>query len=1191
VKYLLLKSLEIQGFKSFPDKTLLTFGTGITAVVGPNGSGKSNISDAIRWVLGEQSTKTLRGGHMEDVIFGGTVSRKAQGFAEVSLTIENTLHRLNIDGDDVTVTRRLYRSGESEYLLNSKDVRLKDIHQLFMDTGLGRDGYSMIGQGKIAEIVGAKSEDRREIFEEAAGIAKFRYKKEESERRLSTTEENLMRLYDILSELEGRLAPLKEQSDKAKQYIEHASEKKTLEVGLWLYSLEKQRDLLRENENKLLLIKTQYDETEQKIEDIEKAIEDAYFAAQKKSVEIDEIRKQASILDESAVKKQSAAEILKNDIEHNNENINRINCEILNAHSTQGEAEKELEDRTLQSEQKTTSLITLKERLEIYNSEILELAGRSEHFSDKLEAATQQMSKLNMSASHLAVEKQSLITTLEYTKERINAIDIEVATRQERAEQANEQLEEKSTKLIECNENISGLVNSLKGYELKLYNRRQKLYEADQQERTISLAVSEKTQRAAMLTDLEKHLEGFAHSVKMVMKEKERGGLRGIHGPVSRLIKVPQEYSVAVETALGGSLQHIVTDNEENAKAAITLLKHSDSGRATFLPINTISGSLADSNLAGCDGYIGIASKLISYEPIYNGIVTNLLGRTIIAQDLDSAVIIAKKSNYRLRVVTLDGQIVNAGGSLTGGSYNKNIGLLSRASEIEKLNEAATVLKNQLESIQTIKKSISAEVSSLQASVLGLRGEATSAGEEKIRIEGEIKRLEEIISSASNDISALQNEKASSDEKITLSEQALSIAIQKISQTEEDIAKSKVEIEALGGGKDDLVELREQKLQELTSLRLDIMSFEKDIETINQSILHLKQTNIGHFEKIEALEQQITQHEQRIETAQLNIQALFDEAEKLRIQATQTKQQCEAIAEQRTASEQHVTQLRADERALGGDKEKISKEMARLEERKSTSQIEYDAVIARLWDEYELTRSEAEKIASEIVDATKAQRRLSELKNIIKDLGSVNVGAIDEYIEVYSRFEFLSTQIADVEKARNDLNALIYDLTAKMREIFSEQFEIINKHFSETFSELFNGGNANLRLTEPEDVLNSGIEINVQPPGKIIKSLSMLSGGEQAFIAIALYFAILKVRPSPFCVLDEIEAALDENNVVRFATYLRRMCDNTQFIVITHRRGTMDEADVLYGVTMQDEGVSKLLTLNVSELVKKLGIG
>jgi chromosome segregation protein len=1188
---LLLKSLEIQGFKSFPDKTLLSFGNGITAVVGPNGSGKSNISDAIRWVLGEQSTKTLRGGHMEDVIFGGTVTRKAQGFAEVSLTIENTLHRLNTDFDEVTVTRRLYRSGESEYLLNHNEVRLKDIVQLFMDTGLGRDGYSIIGQGRIAEIVGAKSEDRREIFEEAAGIAKFRYKKEESERKLASAEENLMRLYDILSELEGRLAPLKEQSDKAKQYIELAAEKKTLEVGLWLYSLEKQRDLLRENENKLLLIKTQYDETEQKIENIEKEIEEVYFTTQKKSVEIDEIRKQATSLDEAAIKKQSVAEILKNDIAHNNENISRINDEILIAHSTKSEAEKELSNRKLQSEQKTTELQELMKQLELCNAEALELASRSEHVSDKLSAATEKMANLSMCASDLAVEKQSLTTTLEYTRERINAIDAEVATRQQRAEQAEQQFGEKYLQIKNCEEQISELTNALNGYELKLNSRRQKLYESEQQERSISLSISEKTQRAAMLTDLEKQLEGFAHSVKIVMREKERGGLHGIHGPVSRLIKVPQEYAIAVETALGGALQHIVTDNEENAKAAIALLKNSDGGRATFLPINTINGSLADGNLAECEGYIGIASKLISFEATYNGIITNLLGRTIIAQDLDSAVIIAKKSGYKLRVVTLDGQIVNAGGSLTGGSYNKNIGLLSRAGEIEKLNAAALELKKQLESIQSVKKSISVEVSSLEASVSGITGEATTAHEEKIRLEGEIKRFEEIITSSNNDIDALQNEKTTGDEKITLSEQALNLAIQKTLQTEDAIAQAKAEIESFGGGKNELVEQKEQNAQQLTELRLDIMSCEKDIETINQSILHLKQANIGHFEKIETLEQQIKQHEQRIAEAQSNIQALFDEAEQLRAQALQTKQQCEAIAFERQTAEQHTTQLHLEERALSDDKEKISKEMARLEERKSATQIEYDAVIARLWDEYELTRTEAENIAAEITDATKAQKRLGELKNIIKDLGSVNVGAIDEYIEVHSRFEFLSIQIADVEKSRNDLKTLIYELTAKMREIFIEQFERINRHFSETFSELFSGGNANLRLTEPEDVLNSGIEINVQPPGKIIKSLSMLSGGEQAFIAIALYFAILKVRPSPFCVLDEIEAALDENNVVRFASYLRRMSENTQFIVITHRRGTMDEADVLYGVTMQDEGVSKLLTLNVTELVKKLGIG
>lgn len=1187
-----LKSLEIQGFKSFPDKTMLTFGKGITAVVGPNGSGKSNISDAIRWVLGEMSAKTLRGGRMEDVIFGGTVARKAQGFAEVSLTVDNSNRELSIESDEVTVTRRYYRSGESDYLLNRAEVRLRDIHELFMDTGLGRDGYSVIGQGKIAEIVAAKSEDRREIFEEAAGISKFRYRKEESERRLASAEENLVRLRDIETELEGRLEPLKEQSEKAKKYLEYASEKKTLEVGLWLYNLDRQRDVLREHENRLALSRAQYDEIVAKLESAESEIEAGYFEVQKKAALIESLRNDARGYSEEAEKKLGEAAVFTNDINHNNENISRIESEIEEALHSSEDLTRELEDHKAELDRRLHQAEELAEKLAACEQGVLEITRQNDEFAGKNEGLTTELSRRNVKLTELRLNKSGAETTATHLTARLSEIDADLLNRGGRREQTEKELQGCINALEACNDNIDSLNNSLKGYELKLNSRRAKLSQLEESLRTLSLEQAGKLQRANMLAELEKSMEGFAHSVKTVMREKGRNTLKGIHGPVSRLINVPAKYAVAVEMALGGAMQHIVVDNEQSAKEAIGYLKRSDGGRATFLPITSVRGrALEEGGLAGCDGYLGVASELIGFDSRYEGVITNLLGRTVIAEDINSAVSIAQRYGYRFRIVTLDGQLVNAGGSLTGGSMNKSAGLLSRRDEIDTLTRAAESLKARIEQGNSDKKTLAAEVSSLEASVSGIRGELSTAQEEKIRFEGDHKRLTEQLEAALGEVESLEAEKERSAEQIAAQQGIIAEADSRIEAETSAIESLQAELEQLGADRGELLRQREQQAEQLNDLRMQSMTCQKDIEVLQVSINALEQQQAGREGRVQELRAQTEELKIKNNEIEAMIAGCRAEAQSLKAKSEEATTRAAEVSAEREEAERKATELRGKERGLTEDKEKISKEVGRLEERKDAVQRDYDGLIARLWDDYELTRTEAEKIAEPIAEPGKAQRRLNELKNGIKNLGSVNVGAIEEYKEVSERYEFLSTQIADVEQSKRELLKLIEELTGKMREIFAVKFKEINENFTQTFIELFGGGTAHLELSEPEDVLNSGIDLTVQPPGKIIKSLTALSGGEQAFVAIALYFAILKVNPSPFCVLDEIEAALDDANVSRYAQYLRRMCDNTQFIVITHRRGTMDEADVLYGVTMQEEGISKLLTLNVSQLAQRLGIG
>lgn len=1186
-----LKSLEVQGFKTFPDKTKLSFEQGITSVVGPNGSGKSNISDAIRWVLGEQSPKSLRCSKMEDVVFNGTDKRKRQGYAEVTLNIDNSDRFLDFNGDDIAVTRRYYRSGESEYLINKAAVRLKDINELFMDTGLGRDGYSMIGQGKIDSIVSSKSEERREIFEEAAGISRYRYRKIEAERKLKSTEDNLLRLRDIVTELEERVEPLRKQSEKAQQFLTYSEEKRGLEIALWLLTLDKSQESLKQQDEKISISRAQYEEAEQVLQNIQTETEEIYSKNGLLSAEIENIRNEISRKEAEISQKKSLISVAENDILHSNENIDRINNEIAQAEQSADNLEKTISEKqeritVLDSEiiEKQKKYSEISEQLNIINLD-------SSKSGDLLQEVTAELSMLTSQSADARVIDMTSESTISELNARINALEASKAEKTSQVKELEDIFKAYNEDLAETTEEINSLKNSIDGLELKLSAKEKKRNEYKSESEKLSLDVKEHLRKISFLENLERNLEGFSKSVKVVVNASKSGKLNGICGPVSRVISVPSKYGVAIETALGAAMQNIVVNTDEDAKQAIRYLKSTDGGRATFLPLNTIkSRELRENGLDDCYGFVGIASELCSCEEKYNNILGSLLGKIVIAEDLNSATSIAKKYSYRFKVVTLDGQVVNAGGSLTGGSLNRNTGLLSRASEIEQLKKLTDDLQNKAKAALNLCEQVSREYSSIEAELLGTRADLSNKQQEFVRLQAEKRACETEIINAKVVIDNSDNEINDCKSRIEKLKESGAQAKKQLAELNSKIAKAEEKVNAVTGNRAELTQKREELTTLLQNIRLEIVTAQKDIDALNSEIVFAQNTGSDHEEKKAELLKQIESIKTSVNETQKRIESLNAEITAIENNQKALYNKIEEINAQKDMLEKRSAEIRSFERDKNAERETSGRELARLEERKINLQKQYDDIISKLWDEYELTKREAEGNAVEIKDSAKANKRLNELKQKIKGLGNVNVSAIEEYKEVSERYEFMSKQVNDVEKSKKEIERLINDLTKQMKEVFIESFDRINKNFTYTFKELFGGGTASLSLSDPENILTSGIDILVHPPGKIVVHLDALSGGEKALVAIALYFAIMKVRPAPFCVMDEIEAALDDVNVYRFASYLRRLTDNTQFILITHRRGTMEEADVLYGVTMQDEGISKLLELRSSEVAEKLGI-
>ena len=1188
---MILKALEMQGFKSFPDKTVLEFNKGITAVVGPNGSGKSNISDAVRWVLGEQSTKTLRGSKMEDVIFSGTDVRKAKGFAEVTLRLDNTDRSLNKDSDEVSVTRRYYRSGDSEYLVNGESARLRDVNELFMDTGLGRDGYSIVGQGKIADMVSPKASERRDMLEEAAGISHFRYRRGDAIKRLAQAEENLVRLRDILSELESRVGPLKAQSEKAQKFIVLAGERKNLEIGIWLNTIDKTGEKMRDQEHKIEIAEASHKEAQDELSKIGDMIDKAADGTRDINIKLEEIRNSASGFEEKLSDIDSQIKVAENSILHNNETIERINRDKAAENETEQnidaavsaareciqKAEEQIADATRQMDE-------LSKQEETYRLS-------SSEFSDRAAALSGEISALSVRLADCRVTAETANSSIEEIRSRISAIDESMGTRKDDYDALLKRKADAEAELKEIQDEIVSVKNAIDGYTLRFENRGKK---AD----SVKLAIDEKQRelhkgqdRVRLLEDLEKNMEGYFGAVKAVMKESGRGALRGIYGPVSQLITVKDKYSAAIETALGAAVQNIVVDNETDAKRAMGFLKEHRAGRATFLPITAIKGRvLSEQGLDDQYGFVSIASDLVSYDNKYSEIIRWLLGRTAVAEDIDSAIAIAKKYSHRFRIVTLDGQVINAGGSMTGGSRVQNAGILSRGNEIERLKGSLASMQKELDGMLSDYKLLSEDASAAKAELEGAEGDLLRAKEENIRREGELKLASDKLSSVSSGVKELLEEKETLEKRIESVSSGAEAARSQIDELKETLENKEKELESITGDSKTLQKNREEVATKAAEIRLRIVSLQKDVEANTDEITRLKNRKTGHLDRLSELDGEIREIEEKNDELRALTERLSADEKALKANHGDAQNQINELISQRDELEKQANDLRLHERAKSEERERLSGDIARLEERKIAMRNEYDNLTSKLYDEYQLTRREAAALEIEIDDYSLAAKRLAELKSQIRALGSVNVSAIEEYKEVSERYEFLSGQINDVETSRAELNKMIDDLTGKMAEQFREQFNRINSCFGQTFIELFGGGKAELRLEDERDVLGSDIEIKVQPPGKNVQNINLLSGGEKGLSAIALLFAILKVTPAPFCIFDEVEAALDDVNVSRYAQYVRRMTKNTQFILITHRRGTMEEADVLYGVTMQEKGVSKLLELKTAEMAKKLGL-
>lgn len=1177
-----LKRIEMQGFKSFADKTVLEFKPGITTVIGPNGSGKSNISDAIRWVLGEQSMKSLRGAKSEDIIFAGTQARKSLGFAEVSIVIDNNDNKLPIEYSEVTVTRKIYRSGETGYFINKVPCRLKDILELFMDTGIGKDGYSIIGQGKIDEILSNKSEDRRHIFEEAAGIVKYRTRKQESEKKLEQTKLNLLRINDILAEIEANIEPLKLQSDKAKQFLDLREELKSIEVGLFIYNIntykEKLEQLVKDEDiitsqkeaedSKMEALQASKEELRQVVDDITAQIENMQNIGFESSNKIEKINSEIGISNER--------------IQNNNANKQRLETEILEVKSRI----EELKEEQKQKLEKKTNLTSNKEKFE------KELAEK--------EAELAELSK-KLSAKELEIEGKKQIVQNNIDKKyefaaEINTQDVNYENLEKHKKQLKNEIDSVISELdstrygkneiskgfydIESKRNIA--VEKLeKSVQAKEQNM-QKLKQYEDEISKLTYTQRMKQARHQFLIETEKEKEGYNKTVKslLVACDKDSNLNKGIHGVLANLISVEKEYETAIEMCLGQSLQNIVTSTEQDAKKMIEYLRTNSLGRASFLPIASVQGKKLD-KLTKMDGVIGIASDLVKYKKEYEQIILSLLGRTVVVEDMDTAIALAKKDKYSFRIVTLKGDIISSSGSISGGSVQtKTVNILGRSREIEDLEKELKKLEKQIADKTAEKEEYASSI-----------GDSI---EETAKLEKELQEIEIVYATEKQKMVAVE-------ENITRLENRLAKLKEEVTQTE----KQKEENRLLKEQKETEIQTLTQQIEELNKVIEEFALNNKDnqkyIDDLNFDITNLKisvtsfdESESSIEEMVERISQDIKNNEQSIENKNQNILAINEENTKLEQTITEYNAQIEQIKQEVTNSGTKVEELKQEridknEKLVNTENqiqsqfstlESLKEQIIKLDVKKTKLEQDLQQVVESLWNEYELTPNSTEEYQKPNNVAT-AQKQVNSLRNKIKDLGSINIDSIEEYKKTKERYDFMSEQRLDLENTASKLRKIIGDMTTTMQNQFKEKFELINKNFNEVFTELFNGGKAELILENEENILECGIDIRVQPPGKKLQNMMLLSGGEKAFTAIALLFAILKINPAPFCILDEIEAALDDVNVYRFAEYLKKFCKQTQFLVITHRKGTMEAGDSVYGVTMEENGISKLLSIKL----------
>ena len=1177
-----LKELEIQGFKSFPDKTKITIGEGITGVVGPNGSGKSNISDSIRWVLGETSSKQLRGsGKMEDVIFGGTQSRGAMGFASVALTIDNSDHGLDMDADEVTIGRRYYRSGESEYSINGQNVRLKDVYELLLDTGIGRDGYAIVGQGRIAEIVGAKSAERREIFEEASGIAKYRYRKNEAERRLEAAEGNLERLRDILGELEKRVGPLKRDSEKAQQFLELSERRKSLEVTLWVDAIRRANDTVRDQQRKFEAAQADYERLSRQLDEFDEKSAALREEAQQLVLQVEQANADIRAVTEANAGSESEIAVLKNESEHSRFRIDEATGELERAGQGRQSIETEAAGHKAAIEKLHGEVAALDTRVAELRAELRALEEKAAASGQRRDVIDAAIARLQDTATAAKVRAASAQSAKEAAAQRLDEAKRQAVELENSAAAAEEEKRRAERRLKDAEEAVTRNDNIKAGLKLKLESRRRQQAEAADALQKADKERSNTSQRIHILEDLERNMDGYQQSVKAVMRAAAGRRLRGIIGPVAGILTVEKGYETAIETALGFALQNIVVEDQGCARAAIGFLKDERAGRATFLPLDTVQGSRFTGRLTGT---AEVAADLVKCDPRYQHIIDNLLGRIIVVEDLSEASTVAKNLGYRNRIVTLDGQVINAGGSFTGGSTARSVGVFSRKQELDELRTRLVKLEKKRADAEKELEARKAEVDNLTAQLSGAEAEGMNASSERLRASLELDRLTAAVAQHEENTRSLAAEIEAQQAAVTQNETACAEAEATQGKAEAELNTYNAELAELGESTGSLTAERERITNELSENQMQRLANEKDIG-LHEAALEGLQSRTGEAEaRARELNAAIEAAKAKIEANALKIAEIERTRGENKEKIAAAEETIRTANAARMEKEAAVARLGQENRALTDERERMSGEMARLAERRTAAENELNDTNTKLWEEYQLTAGEAKELCVEFESLTELRRSVAEVRGKIRGLGNVNVGAIEEYKEVKERYDFLKAQVTDVEKAKSELTRMIAELCSEMEELFTTSFKQINTHFQQIFKELFGGGHARLYLSDESNVLESGIEIEVSPPGKVIKNLSALSGGEQALVAISIYFAILNVNPAPFCFLDEIEAALDDVNVARYAQYLRRMTDHTQFIVITHRRGTMEAADVLYGVTMQEDGVSKILRLDLDKV-------
>ena len=1186
-----LKALEIQGFKSFPDKTVLNFGEDITAIVGPNGSGKSNISDAIRWVMGEQNSRQLRGAKMEDVIFGGTEKRRAMGFAQVTLVIDNTEHIFNRDEAEVAVTRRYYRSGESEYYINRQSVRLKDVNELFMDTGMGREGYSIIGQGKIDEILSVRSDDRREVFEEAAGISKYRHRKEESERKLQRTEENLVRINDKITELELQVEPLRKQAETAKKYLVLRDELRTLEISVWLENLQKLKADRLKLQADFETAQADQKKAQDELDRVYAQAEECSRLLHENDCAAEEKRGRISALESAIGEHESAAAVARTTAQHHAETIERMDREMSESRSRTESLHEQMQVMARRMEEIDASARTLE-------NEIAALCEEMRGSSDAAAAAAAQLEQLRRreaqevaGAAQAQAELSAITAGSDEIAQRTAELTEELTQSEEKLTQTRREAAQNEKELLSAREEEQAAANIIGGHSLKMEGRQRRAKESIEQKNQLSLQEKTISDRIRLLSEMEKEYEGFSKAVKIVMRAAEARTLSGIHGPVGNLIHTDKDCSVAIEIALGGALQHIVVDTKNDGKNAIGLLKQRDGGRATFLPLDTIRGrSLRENGLENEYGFVGIASELVRCDGRYGSVIENLLGATVVVEDLDCGIQMAKRHDNRFRIVTLDGQVINAGGSMTGGSVSRNAGILSRSGELEQLHKKLKKIQSQLQEATLLAESANRELQKAQYELEVARDQQRQANDRVLTLEGRKNHYDMLIESLEQQQESLRIQKENLQKRSTddagrmdTIRRTIADFTARAEETREEIEMLQRRQETARQGLGEMTDRLTEKKAQQAALSAEGESARRSMEDLSR----LRESLEGEHTDRESLRAQM---EQAMAQARAEEERQQQEARELRGGIEEHRQALQKLSEEKMALETRRSQTDRLSRTCNDTLLNCEREVTRLEGKLNGSALEEKQILDKLWERYELSHSDAQALRVELESVPKATRRIGELNREIKGLGAINIGAIEEFDRVNTRYTYLSDQRNDVEKAKEELLGIIEEITKQMTEIFATQFEILKQSFQETFLELFGGGRATLELEDENDILRCGIEIKAQPPGKQLKTLSLLSGGEKAFVAIALYFAILKVHPTPFCVMDEIEAALDESNVVRYARYMRRIAGKTQFIVITHRRGTMEEADVLYGITMQERGVSTVLTANLNELSKEMKI-